>query len=157
MRVSLAEVASFLLPRLPLGGALAPSERRTLVKAAEVLMKGGPHGLSAEDIATNVERFLVVGRSRRAWRVRVLLQLVEVSPLPRLRRPFSRLTLEERRAWIVQEWIAGRPIGRICAKVKNLVVLGAYSDPKAAARTGYVPVHRRKRFLMENVFLRESA
>ena len=109
MRVSLAEVASLMLPRLPLGGALAPSERRTLVKAAEVLMKGGPHGLSAEDIATNVERFLVVGQSRRAWRVRVLLQLIEVSSLPRFRRPFSKLTVGERRALIVEESIGGRP------------------------------------------------
>jgi hypothetical protein len=120
-------------------------------------MSGGPHGVSAEQIASNVERFLVAGRSRRAWRVRVLLRAIEISSFPRFGRSFSSLGLEDRRTLVVEEWISGRPLGRLCGKVKNLVVLGAYGDPSAAARTGYVPVHRRQRFLAQNLFMRESA
>ena len=98
-----------------------------------------------------------MGRSRRAWRVRILLHTIELSSLRRFGRRFSRLEIEERRTLIVEEWIPGRGLGRLCAKVKNLVVLGAYGDPRAAARTGYVPVHRRERFLAERIFMQGTA
>jgi hypothetical protein len=155
-RLTLATVAQLVLPRATHGHALSPSERRTLVRVADVLMKGGPHGVAPEDIAKNVERFLVLGRSRRAWRVRILLRAIELSSIPRFGRRFSELSVDERRALIVETWIPGRGLGRIFAKVKNLVVLGAYADARAEARTGYVPVHRRKRFLAESAVMRSA-
>jgi len=107
---------------------------------------GSPHGISAEAIADNVETFLIAGRSRRAWRVRALLTLVELLPVATYGRRFGALTRAERRAIIEKQWITGKRLGRVCAKVKNLVVLGAYGDPRAAARTGYVPLGKRPRF-----------
>lgn len=157
MSVTLASLARAVLPRLEPRSALSTSERLTLERAAEVLVAGGPHGVSPADVVRNVERFLVIGRSRRAWRVRVLLRLIEASSIPRYRRPFSRLTIAERRELVVREWVGGKRIGRICSKVKPLVVLGAYGDGAAAARLGYVPVHRRKRFLEHDVALRQTA
>jgi hypothetical protein len=147
MWFSLEDVAYRVLPRVRAGRALAPSEWLTLVQCAEVLVDRAPHGITAEEIADNVERFLIAGRSRRAWRVRVLLTCVELTPLASHRRPFRWLTKGERREVVEQQWIPGRRLGRLCAKVKNLVVLGAYGDPRAAARTGYVPVARRQRFV----------
>ena len=144
---SLEDVAYRLLPRVAPGAALARSERRTLVHAAEILVGGGPHGITPEEVADNVERFLVAGRSRRAWRVRILLTVIELAPVATHGKTFGALSRSQRRAIVETEWIPGRRLGRLCAKVKNLVVLGAYGDPRAAARTGYVPVLRRKRFM----------
>lgn len=147
MWLTLEDVAYRLLPRVRPGRALALSEWQTLVATAEVLVGGGPHGIKAEEIADNVEQFLIAGRSRRAWRVRVLLTCVELVPIATYGRPFRWLTRSERRAIVEEQWIPGKKLGRLCSKVKQLVVLGAYGDPRAAARTGYVPVARRRRFL----------
>jgi hypothetical protein len=146
MSFTLEDAAYRALPRVRTGHALAPSEWLTLVRCAEVLVDNAPHGISAEEIADNVERFLIAGRSQRAWRVRVLLTCIELIPFATYGRPFRGLTRAERRAVVEQQWIPGKRLGRLCAKVKNLVVLGAYGDPRAAARTGYVPVARRRRF-----------
>ena len=50
-------------------------------------------------------------------------------------------------ALIRSRWTSGRHVWRICAKVRNLVILGAYGDRRAAVTTGYVPVPLRPRFL----------
>jgi hypothetical protein len=146
MSITLEDVAYRTLPRVLPGRALAHSEWLTLVAVAEVLVSDAPHGVSFEDIASNVDRFLVLGRSRRAWRVRVLMTLIEWLPVAKGRPRFSRLSVAERRTIVEKEWIAGTRLGRICAKVKNLVVLGAYGDGRAAAQTGYLPIERRARF-----------
>jgi hypothetical protein len=129
---------------------LSAAERATLVAAAEVLVDASAHGMTADDVATNVETFLRVGRSRRAWRVRLLLRCVELSSLPRYRRPFRLLSREQRRALVLEDWLHGGRIGRLCTKVKNLVILGTYGDLRAAAKTGYVPVDRRRRFIVSS-------
>jgi len=145
MAFTLENVALTLLPSVPMVHALAHREWLTLVSAAEVLLSGAPHGVSPEQVADNVERFLIAGHSRRAWRVRILLQLIELLPLATDRARFSALSVEHRRALIERRWIAGKHIWRICGKVRDLVVLGAYGDGRAVA-TGYVPVPLRSRF-----------
>jgi hypothetical protein len=147
MRVTLSKIVQHVLPRPRAARALALSEWQTLVQVAEVLVAGGPHGSSVEQIADNVDAFLVAGRSRRAWRVRVLLTVIRFSTVPSHRRSFDRLSIAERRAWILARWTPDHRIGRLCSKVKNLVVLGAYGDARAAAKTGYVPVQDRIRFV----------
>ena len=146
MSLTLEDLAYRVLPRVRPGRALAASEWLTLVRAAEALVEGAPHGLTSEEVADNVEAFLLAGRSQRAWRVRVLLTLIDVLPLATYGRRYGGLTKDERRALVTTQWIPGRRLGRLCSKVKNLVVLGAYGDPRAAERTGYVPVARRARF-----------
>ncbi len=146
MRLTLEGAAHVLLPRVTAGRALAHSEWLTLVQVAEILSTGAPHDVRPEQVADNVEAFLAAGRSRRAWRVRVLLTLIEFAPMATERRRFGDLSPEERRVLIERKWIGGRGIWRVCSKVKNLVVLGAYGDRRAAAKTGYVPVPLRPRF-----------
>jgi hypothetical protein len=146
MAITLAHVARALLPALPVGRALAPSEWRTLARVADVFLEGVDLNVTAERAADNVEAFLVAGRSRRAWRVRVLLTVIELSTLATHGRPFARLALEVRRDIVRNNWMSGRHVWRICGKVRNLVLLGAYGDREASARTGYVPVPLRPRF-----------
>jgi hypothetical protein len=147
MRMTLEDVAYKLLPRVAPGRALAHGEWLTLVNVAEVLLEGAPHKTSPERVADNIERFLVAGRSRRAWRVRLLLQIIEWSPLAAGRARFSALRPPARRTFIEDKWIADhRHVWRVCAKVRDLVVLGIYGDSRAGVQTGYVPVPLRPRF-----------
>jgi hypothetical protein len=124
---------------------LAESEWRTFVRVAEVLVPNVSE-VSPEDIADNVEKFLIRGRSRRAWRVRALAQLVEWSPVTLGKRPFSEMSLAERRQFIEEHYVDGHGIWGICAKIRYLVLLGAYGDGRLHAPTAYVPVSRRRRF-----------
>jgi hypothetical protein len=144
--LSAPELAYRLLPRVEPGRALADAEWRTLVSAAEVLLEGSPCRMPPARVADNVERFLSEGRSRRAWRCRVLLVLVEWSAWPIHGRPFSELTLAERRRLIEERYVRGSYVYRLCAKIRYLVLMGAYGDQDAARATGYVPVEERNRF-----------
>lgn len=102
--------------------------------------------VSPEDIADNVEKFLLRGRSRRAWRVRALAHLVEWSPVAVGQKPLSRMTLAERRRFVDEHYPDGHHVWGICAKIRYLVLLGAYGDGRLHAPTSYVPVSRRRRF-----------
>ena len=65
------------------------------------------------------------GIGRRAWRVRVLLQLVEVVPLalPEYRRRFSSLPKEERVRLIRERFDGGRHIFGICANIRRRLLI----------------------------------
>ena len=89
---------SLLLRALPLPGpgrALAENEWRTFVRVAEVLIPTVDE-VSPEDVADNVEKFLIRGRSRRAWRVRALAELVEWSPVALGKKPLSEMPIAGR-------------------------------------------------------------
>src|SRR5271167_4469572 len=77
--VTLQSVLMRILPLPRPGRCFADAEWRTLARAAEVMLPTARE-VPPEDVADNVERFLVRGRSRRAWRVRVLMHLVEFLP-----------------------------------------------------------------------------
>jgi hypothetical protein len=139
---------SLLLRVLPLpspGRALADAEWRSLVRIAEALVPDAGE-VPPEEIADNVEAFLLRGRSRRAWRVRALLQLVEWSPVTLGRKPLSQLTLSERRRLVEERYMDGQGLWGLCAKVRYLVLMGTYGDRRLHAPTSYVPVSKRRRF-----------
>jgi hypothetical protein len=145
-------IQSLLLRVLPLprpGRVFADGEWRTLARVAEALLpdEASAAGPSPEDVADNIEGFLVRGRSRRAWRVRGLLYLVEFAPLIRGQKPLSRMTVRQRRRLLEDRYVDGRGIWGICAKVRFLVVMGAYGDTRVHEPTHYVPVSKRRRFV----------
>lgn len=139
---------SLLLRVLPLpmpGKVFAETEWRTLVHLAGTLVPDSI-GMPPEDIADNVENFLIRGRSRRAWRIRALMHLVEWSPLVVGRLPLSQMGAGERRRFVGERYLEGRGIWRICAKARYLVLLGTYGDRRLHTPTSYVPVSSRHRF-----------
>jgi hypothetical protein len=143
---------SLLLRALPLpsaGRVLADSEWCSLARIAEVLIPDSCE-VSPDDIADNVEAFLQRGRSRRAWRVRVLLHLVEWAPVTLGRQPLSRLSVSERRRLVEERYVDGHGLWGLCAKVRYLVLMGAYGDRRLHASTSYVPVSKRRRFSQES-------
>lgn len=136
----LDEVAYRVLPQVAPGRALASSEWRTLRAAAEVLLEDLPLEITTAEIADNVERFLCTGRSKRAWRCRVLLTLLELITLPVYRQTFSALSLSQRKALFEERVIGARGLWGVCAKVRYLVIMGAYGDERAHAQLGvWVP------------------
>ena len=143
---TLEELSYRVLPRVDPGRALADVEWRTLARVAEAMFETIPERPSAEDIADNVERFLSIGRSKRAFRVRALLTLIEWLPLTTHHRTFSSLSVEQRRELIAKRFIAGEHLWGVCAKVRLLVVMGTFGDARSRAATGYIPVAERARF-----------
>ena len=146
----LDELAYRLLPMVDPGRVLAASEWRTLVAASEALLDCSAIGVPPQDVADNVERFLTRGRSKRAYRVRVLLRLAEYATLPQYRAAFSELPLATRRRVVLSHWVEGRHVWRLCAKVRLLVTMGAYGDRRAHEFVGFVTVALRKRFAIKH-------
>lgn len=146
MSITLEHVAYRLLPQVRPGRALADSEWTTLCRMSETLLEDAALTLSPERVADNVEHFLIRGQSQRAWRVRVLLTLVELMPLARFGRRFGELTRQDRRALVEQHFMLGGGLWSICAKVRLFVLMGAYGDAAVADTTGFVPMQERERF-----------
>jgi hypothetical protein len=146
MAWTLEELSYRVLPRVEPGRALADVEWRTLVRVAEAMLDHLPERPTAEQVADNVERFLSIGRSRRAFRVRALLTLVEWLPVTTHRRSFSSLTVEQRCELMTRRFIAGEHLWGVCGKVRLLVVMGTFGDARTRASTGYIPVPERARF-----------
>ena len=129
-----------------MGRALADAEWRTLANVAEVLLEGSPLGVKPQQVADGVERFLLNGRSRKAWRCRALLTLLEHATLVTHGRAFSRLSHAERRQLVEDRFIGGVGVWALCAKVRYLVLMGAYGHEDAPAATGFIPLESRARF-----------
>jgi hypothetical protein len=146
MKLTLEVVARFGLPKVAPGRALAESELRTLRDVAEIVLEGTPVDIPLIDISDNLDRFLVNGRSKRAWRCRLLLTLVEYAPLAMFRRPFRMLTKAERRRFVIEKVMPGKgAVYGTCAKVRYLAMFGAYGDRRAYRATGFVPAEERVR------------
>src|SRR5690349_8466069 len=97
MSLTLERLARALLPRVPPGAFFSPLERQVSAAPAEVMLRGSPVPPPPDQVVRTVEQFLLVGRSRRAWRVRVLCVVVELAPVFLLfTRRFTRLSLERR-------------------------------------------------------------
>lgn len=145
--VTLQDLARLVLPSVPPERFFSDSERRTLLAAAEVLLEGSPVEITPAEVVKNVEDFLIDGRSRRAWRIRVLAEILEFAPLlAGYRRKFSRLSPEERRSLMTEKFIHGRYLWAVCSKIRPLIYLGVYGDPRAERAVGFMPWHERPRY-----------
>jgi hypothetical protein len=141
--LTVQSVVTRLLPSPEPGRALAHAEWFTLARAAEVLMPACPVPLAPSEVADNVERFLATGRSRRAWRVRVLLHLVEQAPRRLGLAPFSELTRPQREQ-VVARFTEGDRLWKLCGKVRYLCYVGAYGDERAPRSLGLDWTPRRR-------------
>ena len=147
MHLHVEQLVHRLLPAVGPGRALSDSEWRTLAKAAETFLEDAPVDFPGAQVADNAELFFAIGKSRRMWRIRLLLNLVELLPLSTHGCRFSELSAEQRRDVAEKHLSSDRFPWRVAGKVRFLVYLGAYGDPRAAAPTGFVPVEERERFV----------
>lgn len=133
---TLDELAYRVLPQVAPGRAIADREWRTLRSVAEAILIDLPFEMEAMRVADNVERFLCEGRSKRAWRCRVLLTLLELMPLASHGKPFSSLDVRARRRLFEDRIVDGEGLWGLCAKVRYLVLMGAYGDESVPSRLG---------------------
>jgi len=143
-RLTLDELAYRVLPQVAPGRAFADSEWRTLTLVAEALLVDLPFVIDPARVADNVERFLCEGRSRRAWRCRVLMTLLESLPLLTHGKLFSRLDRVQRRALFETRIVDGRGLWGLCAKVRYLVLMGAYGDECVPSSLGVLSPGERR-------------
>lgn len=121
-------------------------ERGTLAAVAECFNGSAPAMVSADRIVDNVDLFLAKGRSQRAWRIRVLLRLVEYLPMLSTGRPLKSMGPDSRRRLLRRKFQSARGLWWIAAKSRYLVLLGIYGDPSVARETGFVPPRDRRRY-----------
>lgn len=127
------------------------------MRAAETLLLGCPVAVPARRVADNVERFLIEGRSRRAFRVRVLLNLLEYLTVPYYGAPFSDLSGDQRLRVVKDRLMAGSHLWGVCAKVRLLLLMGAYGDGEAMAALGIAPPAARARLQGRDRAIAEAA
>lgn len=142
---TLEDAARAVLPRVPPGRALADAEKRTLHDMAGVLLEGSPVDIPLDEVVETFERFLVQGRSKRAWRCRLLLTLVEYAPIAAYGKPVRLMSTDERRTYVCDKLMRGGFPWSTCAKVRYLAYAGAYGHPSADRATGFVPFRDRAR------------
>lgn len=140
---TLEDLARFVLPALPAGRVLADAEKRTLTRMAEVLLDDCPVDVPHAALVDNFERFLIKGKSKRAWRCRMLLTLVEYAPIVAYGKPVLWMTVAERRRYVVEKLMKGGFPWSTCAKVRYLAYAGAYGHRSANRATGFVPFEER--------------
>lgn len=133
---TLDQLAYRVLPQVAPGRAIADREWRTLRLVAEAILIDLPFEMEANRVADNVERFLCEGRSRRAWRCRVLLTLLELMPLTTHGKQFSSLDVRTRRRLFEDRIVDGEGLWALCAKVRYLVLMGAYGDESVPSSLG---------------------
>jgi hypothetical protein len=142
---TLEDLARFALPKVPPGRALADVEKETLRAMAEVLLDECPVDVPFTEMVDRFERFLVQGQSKRGWRCRMLLTLVEYAPIAAYGRPVRMMSIEQRRRYMREQLIRGGFPWSTCAKIRYLVYAGAYGHTAADAATGFVPYAQRPR------------
>lgn len=142
---TLEDLARFALPRVPAGRALADVEKETLRAMAEVLLDDCPVDVPLTEMVDRFEQFLVQGHSKRGWRCRMLLTLVEYAPIAAYGRPVRMMSIAQRRRYVNEKLMRGGFPWSTCAKVRYLAYAGAYSHGAANAATGFIPFAQRAR------------
>jgi hypothetical protein len=123
--------------------ALTASQARTLAAHAEATTPIMPDG-GWQQVARNVDAYLSQVRSPRHWRTLVVLTLLEYAPLLRLHAPLSRLPVARRIAFLERHMATTRGLLAIPALARQLVRMGYYTDPRIAARLGFITVAERR-------------
>ena len=141
------EIAYRVLPRVRPGHALAPNERRVLGCSAEILLSESKLDVKPLEVVENIERFIIQGQSKRAWRIRVLLNVIELLGIGEAGRPFSLLSRRDQERIFKEKVIPEKGPWAVAVGVRPLVLTGAYGDPRALEACEIIPVMKRGRFL----------
>lgn len=135
---------------------LRPTEYRTLIALADVLVRGAEEAVPPEEIAANVDTYVSRIRARRRWVYRVALFVLWLHPLLYFKAPMSELDEELRLAHLKKHFLRDvirgvlpdfvrRFVQVVIRVAKQLTYVGYYNDPRAFAEVGYVPFSQRER------------
>lgn len=120
-------------------GPLSAEKQRVRDDASEVV--------SPQAVAMNVDRYLSRVHSPRKLSAMISLLFVTfLRPLWGLHLSMSRMGYLERRRFIDYVFRQGHGIYRPMIQIKQLVVLGYYSDPRTYPQVGFEPFPKRQRY-----------
>jgi choline dehydrogenase-like flavoprotein len=135
---------------------LSPAQFRALEAVAEVVVHGSDERIPAEAVARNVDVYLSELQARSKWMVRLVLLVLQWSPLISLppRPPLSFLAPDERLAYLDRRFHRGvllrwgprwlrAPLQAMIRFAKQLSYLGYYNDPRTYKSVGYTPFSGR--------------
>jgi choline dehydrogenase-like flavoprotein len=135
---------------------LSPAQFRALEAVAEVVVHGSDERIPAEAVARNVDLYLSELQARSKWLVRLVLMVLQWSPLISLPPgpPLSFLAPDERLAFLDRRFHRGvllrwgprwlrAPLQAMIRFAKQLSYLGYYNDPRTHASVGYTPFSAR--------------
>ncbi|MGZ5342690.1 MAG: FAD-dependent oxidoreductase, partial [Solirubrobacterales bacterium] len=136
---------------------LSPSGFQTLSALAEVLVVGEEERITPDEVAKNVDSYLVSFRAHRKWLIKLALGGLHFYPLLTLHPTLALMSAEERLAFVKQRFLVAieeRRIGRLRRRFvqamirlgQNMVYLGYYSDERTFDSVGYEPFSKRARY-----------
>jgi len=136
---------------------LRPTEYRTLIALADVLVRGEDEVMPPREIAANLDRYVAPIKAKRRWVYGVSLFALWLHPLLYLKAPMSELDEEQRLAHLkkhfLREGLRGalpdiwrRFVQSFIRVAKQLAYVGYYNDPRTHSQVGYVPFSQRERY-----------
>ncbi|MBX7151835.1 GMC family oxidoreductase [bacterium] len=135
----------------------SPTEFRTLVALAEVVIQGTNEILSPEDVARNVDRYLGAFKARSKWIMKLVLTGMNAYPMLTFRPPLPYIEAGERLKFLKKRFYDDSssklipPFWRMITQgmirmSKQLCYLGYYNDPRTFESVGYKPFTQRPDF-----------
>jgi hypothetical protein len=121
---------------------LLPFMAHTAELYARAMIPGDPPGGDWFNVSRRIDAYIAGTRSPRIWRLKLLLIIMEITPLLRLRLPFSMMDARSRTQFVAT-LPRERGLLRITAMGRQLMRLAYYSDTDAQTRMGFVPMARR--------------
>jgi choline dehydrogenase-like flavoprotein len=136
---------------------LSPAGFRTLAALADILVVGEDERITPEEVAKNVDDYLVSFRAHRKWLVKLALTGLHFYPLLTLHPPLAMMSAEERLDFVKKRFLVAiekRRIGRVRRRFvqamirlgQQMTFLGYYSDERTYESVGYEPFSKRRRY-----------
>ncbi len=110
----------------------------TLLAELFITPTDGVYHVPCEDVAFNIDRFIALNRSTVRFFVRVLLFLWQIHTIFFFKPPFSWLGKETQKKYVRRIFKNARGfIAFQLSKIKQLIYLGYYTDPRSDVQTGF--------------------
>lgn len=122
---------------------LLPFMARTVENYARVMIRGEAPGGDWRNVSRNLDRYIAGTRSPRIWRLQLMCVIMELSPILRLRLPFSLMSEAARLHFVERFLIRPRGLMRVVSLGRQLVRLCYYATPATHTRMGFVPMRGR--------------
>jgi choline dehydrogenase-like flavoprotein len=122
-----------------------------------VLVLKKDRDITPAEVAGRADRYLASFRAHGKWKVRIALVALAYWPILKGRPPFHMMSPTLRQRWVQHRFLDDVADRRLPAPILTLrqsliraaqqfCFLGYYSDPRAAAKAGYIPFSQRDEF-----------
>ncbi|RYZ25694.1 MAG: GMC family oxidoreductase [Chitinophagaceae bacterium] len=132
----------------------SPSQFRTLMALADVVIHGDKEIISSREVALNVDRYMSSFSAKTKWVSKLAMISIEFYPLVFLKPPSSYMRPEDRRAFLERHFYQNVALRMAPSFIRMLVqamirmgkqlcYMGYYNDPRVYSSIGYEPFSKR--------------